>query len=82
MLLICASEMLPVAAKKCCVCVPYEKLQGLVHQAQSTGKSQGPRRNTKALHTNSELRTEMKALRDACYQRARAKAAAARINRP
>ena len=56
----------------------YEKLQGLVHQGAVHREVTGTTKKYKGVATRiAELRTEMKALRAACYQRARAKAAAA-----
>ena len=56
----------------------YEKLQGLVNQGAVNRKVTGTTKKYKGVATRmAELRTEMKALRAACYQRARAKAAAA-----
>src|SRR5438309_10114987 len=56
----------------------YEKLQGLVHQGAVHREVTGTTKKYKGVATRiAELRTEMKALRAACYQRACAKAAAA-----
>ena len=56
----------------------YEKLQGLVHKGAVNRTITGTTKKYKGVATRmAELRTEMKALRAACYRRARAKAAAA-----
>src|SRR6266513_1967112 len=56
----------------------YEKLQGLVSQGAVHREVTGTTKKYKGVATRmSELRTEMKALRAACNERARAKAAAA-----
>lgn len=55
----------------------YEKLQGLVHQGAVNRTITGATKKYKGVPTRMiELRAEMKALRVACNQRARAKAAA------
>ena len=56
----------------------YEKLQGLVYQGAVKRTVIGITKKYQGVATRmAVLRTEMKALRAACYQRARAKAAAA-----
>jgi hypothetical protein len=56
----------------------YEKLQGLVHQGAVNRTITGGTKKYKGVATRMVvLRAEMKALRAACNERARAKAAAA-----
>src|SRR6266508_4957263 len=55
----------------------YEKLQGLVHQGAVHRKVTGTTKKYKGVASRmAVLRTEMKAIRAACNERARAKAAA------
>jgi hypothetical protein len=57
----------------------YEKLQGLVHQGAVNRTITGATKKYKGVATRMVvLRDEMKALRAACNERARAKAAAAK----
>ena len=56
----------------------YEKLQGLVHRGAVNRTITGTTKKYKGVATRiAALRTEIKAIRAACDQRARAKAAAA-----
>jgi len=56
----------------------YEKLQGLVNQGAVNRKVTGTTKKYKGVAVRmAVLRTEMKAIRAACNERARAKAAAA-----
>jgi hypothetical protein len=56
----------------------YEKLQGLVHQGAVNRTVRGTTKKYKGVATRmAALSTEMKAIRAACNERARAKAAAA-----
>jgi hypothetical protein len=58
----------------------YEKLQGLVNQGAVRREVNGTTKKYKGVAARiAVLRTEMKALRVACDQRARAKAAAAKL---
>src|SRR6476469_1281677 len=46
---ICGSETQPMAVKSCCACVLTKSFRALSIRAQSHGRSQESRRNTKAL---------------------------------
>src|ERR1700746_2836695 len=55
----------------------YEKLQGLVHQGAGNREVRGTTKKYKGVATRmAELRSEMKAIRAACNERALARAAA------